>query len=151
VWAPHVGRIPGDRTASDLLAIPGFAEPFSSLSHLVAGALFGVQAVPLMRRGVRSADAARRWRQTGRVLSLAIFAASAVLLLAMSGAFHLLGRGGAARHVFQRLDHAAIFILIAGTFTPIPRHPVQRPSTMGHARDDLDDRRPWHDFQVHLL
>jgi channel protein (hemolysin III family) len=28
-------------------------------------------------------------------------------------------RGGPARQVFERLDHSAIFLLVAGTFTPI--------------------------------
>ena len=37
----------------------------------------------------------------------------------MSGAFHLSTLHGGARAVLQRLDHAAIFVLIAGTFTPI--------------------------------
>lgn len=54
-----------------------------------------------------------------RVLSLCIFAFSAVLLLSMSGVFHLLPSGTPARAVLRRLDHAAIFILIAGTYTPI--------------------------------
>lgn len=37
----------------------------------------------------------------------------------MSGVFHMLPTGTPLRHAFKRLDHAAIFILIAGTFTPI--------------------------------
>ena len=37
----------------------------------------------------------------------------------MSGMFHLLDPGGEPRSILQRLDHAAIFTLIAGTFTPI--------------------------------
>jgi channel protein (hemolysin III family) len=59
------------------------------------------------------------------IAALVVFAASAVLLLSMSGVYHLLSKrdgessAGTARDVLQRLDHAAIFILIAGTFTPI--------------------------------
>lgn len=37
----------------------------------------------------------------------------------MSGVFHLLPRESLGREVLQRLDHAAIWCLIAGTFTPI--------------------------------
>jgi channel protein (hemolysin III family) len=55
----------------------------------------------------------------GRVFALGIFSLSIVFLLAMSGVFHLLEPGGAGRAVLQRLDHAGIFFLIAGTFTPI--------------------------------
>ena len=105
-------------TYPDPFGIPGFTDPVSSLSHLIAAAVFAVLAVPLVRRGRRTDDAAGAGRR-GHALSLAIFAVSAVLLLSMSGVFHLLGRGGAARDVLQRLDHAAIFVLIAGTFTPI--------------------------------
>ena len=54
-----------------------------------------------------------------RTVSLSIFIFSATLLLAMSGTFHLLSPGTNARNVLQVLDHAAIFILIAATFTPI--------------------------------
>ena len=99
--------------ALDLFAIPGFADPFSSLSHLAGAGVFAALSIPLVRKGVRTGQTP--WR----VASLAIFAAAAVFLLAMSGVYHLLPRGGAARDVMQRLDHAAIFILIAGTFTPI--------------------------------
>lgn len=101
------------------VGVPGFADPFSSLSHLIAAGAFAVLSVPLVRRGVRTDRQRGTGPTTGRVSSLVIFAVSAVLLLAMSGVFHLLGRDGTARMVFQRLDHAAIFLLIAGTFTPI--------------------------------
>jgi channel protein (hemolysin III family) len=33
--------------------------------------------------------------------------------------YHLLSHGGVGRDVMLRLDHAAIFVLIAGTFTPV--------------------------------
>lgn len=48
-----------------------------------------------------------------------IFVFSVVFLLIMSGVFHLLNYNTPGRDVLQRLDHAGIFILIAGTFTPI--------------------------------
>ncbi len=37
----------------------------------------------------------------------------------MSGVYHLLATEGTAHRVLQRLDHAAIFALIAGSFTPL--------------------------------
>jgi channel protein (hemolysin III family) len=42
-----------------------------------------------------------------------------VLLFSMSGVFHMTRPNGTAHLVMQRLDHGAIFVLIAGTFTPI--------------------------------
>ncbi|MEO8135833.1 MAG: hemolysin III family protein [Betaproteobacteria bacterium] len=93
-----------------LLSIPGFSDPFSSLSHLGAAFAFACLGVPLLRRG---------WGSAGRVLSLFVFVFSCVLLLSMSGVFHLLAPSGPGRWVLQRLDHAAIFLLIAGSFTPV--------------------------------
>ncbi|MBX3427696.1 MAG: hemolysin III family protein [Pirellulales bacterium] len=90
--------------------IPGFYEPFSSLSHLVGAGAFLVLAPFLFRRGLGC-----NLRTTG----LATFAFGTVFLLSMSGTYHLVADGGAARRVLRMLDHAAIFVLIACSFTPI--------------------------------
>ena len=50
---------------------------------------------------------------------LAVFVFGTVFMFAMSGVYHLLSRGGDAREVLQYLDHAAIWVMIAGTMTPI--------------------------------
>jgi channel protein (hemolysin III family) len=93
-----------------LTAIPGFAEPFSSLSHLAGAGLFLVMSIFLIRRGRGNA---------ARVASLAIFSFGSVLLLSISGVYHLLDPNGSTRFVMKVLDHAAIFVLIACTFTPV--------------------------------
>ena len=93
-----------------MLSIPGFSDPMSSLSHLSGAVVFAILSVPLMSRG--RGDALR-------VVSLAVFAFSCVLLLSLSGVYHLLSPGTAGREVLMRLDHAAIFVLIAGSFTPV--------------------------------
>jgi len=78
------------------------------ITHFGGAAVFAVLAIPLVRRGRGSA---------ARVFLLSVFAFSAVLLLSISGAYHLLAEGGNGRAVMRRIDHAAIFVLIAGTFT----------------------------------
>lgn len=91
-------------------AIPGFSEPFSSMSHLFSSPVFLVLGVIML------------WKlrgNTNRTISLSIFSFAVVFLLAMSGVFHLLTPGTTGRYVLQVLDHAAIFVLIAATFTPI--------------------------------
>jgi channel protein (hemolysin III family) len=93
-----------------LLSIPGFSDPVSSLTHLAGAAVFAVLSVPLIGRGRGDA-----WR----VFSLVVFAFTCVLLLSLSGVYHLLTPETAARSVLMRLDHAAIFLLIAGSFTPV--------------------------------
>lgn len=88
----------------------GLADPVSSLSHGLAALGCALLAPSLIRRG-------RHVR--GQAWSLAVFALTAVVLLSASGAFHAFTHGTPTSRVLQRLDHAAIFALIAGTFTPI--------------------------------
>ena len=95
---------------SNIGSIPGFHEPFASLSHLLAAGVFAVLGVRLVRRARGDAR---------RVAAFSIFAFTTVLLLSMSGVFHLLDEGTSARNVLGRLDKAAIFALIAGTHTPV--------------------------------
>jgi channel protein (hemolysin III family) len=95
---------------SVIYSIPGFSEPFSSLSHLLSAGVFSLAGLLLLIRSRGS---------HGRLYSIGIFIFSVVFLLSMSGIFHLLEPGGDARNVMRRLDHAAIFILIAGSFTPM--------------------------------
>ena len=55
---------------------------------------------------------------TLRVVSCAVFGATLVLLYAASTLYHALP-SERAKHVFRVLDHSAIFLLIAGTYTPL--------------------------------
>ena len=93
-----------------MLAITGFSDPVSSISHLGGAVVFAFLAATLLRRG--GGDRAR-------MISLSVFAFSCVLLLGLSGVYHLLSPDTAGRAVLKRLDHAAIFVLIAGSFTPV--------------------------------
>lgn len=88
--------------------IPGFREPINSFTHLVAAIIFAGLTIVLLRRSQGSS------RQK---LALGIFGFSSVLLLSMSGIYHMLWPGN-GREIMERLDVAAIFTLIAGTFTP---------------------------------
>ena len=91
-------------------SIPGFSDPFSSLSHLIAAFVFLVFGIKL----IYLAAGHRAW-----VFAVSIYVFSVVFLLSMSGVFHLLEHESLGRAVLQRLDHAGIFGLIAGTFTPV--------------------------------
>lgn len=51
------------------------------------------------------------------VVSCSIFAATLILVYVFSTLYHSLVRTR-ARHVFRVLDHSAIYLLIAGTYTP---------------------------------
>jgi hemolysin III len=52
-----------------------------------------------------------------RIAAAAIYATTLLLLYTSSMLYHAL-RGPRAKAVFQRIDHAAIYLLIAGTYTP---------------------------------
>jgi channel protein (hemolysin III family) len=93
----------------ETIPVLGFYEPFSSWSHLAAAIGFLLAGLLLIKKG----------RGSGlRMSSLIIYTFALVYLFSMSGVFHLLPPG-TARNVLQRLDHTGIWILIAGTFTPI--------------------------------
>ena len=94
--------------ATELYHLPGFYEPFSAISHLLGAVLFLILGYRLLRRG--------RGERV-RVILLSAYVASSVLLMSMSGVYHMMVRGGVAHRVFERLDHASIVIFIAGTFT----------------------------------
>ncbi|MEG1996108.1 MAG: hemolysin III family protein [Oscillospiraceae bacterium] len=87
-------------------------EIFNMVSHIAGGAL-GIIAtvfciiVPALKGDVYG------------VIGGAIFGGSMILLYAMSSIYHGLSPKLTAKKVFQVLDHCAIFILIAGTYTPI--------------------------------
>ncbi len=94
----------------EIFPIPGFWEPVNSLLHLVAAVVFTILMIPLLKR-------AKGFPRRRRLVCF--FTISSVFVLSMSGVFHMLKQETTAAIVMQRLDRAAIFILIAGTFTPV--------------------------------
>ena len=56
---------------------------------------------------------------TAAKVSSAVFVASSLLLFGVSALYHRLNWGDRGRRVLKRLDHANIFLLIAGSYTPI--------------------------------
>lgn len=86
-----------------------YGERFNSYSHLAAGLLALSGAVVLIVLGALRGDA---WK----VVSFAIYGATLVLLYGASTLYH--STRGRAKSVFRKLDHSAIYLLIAGTYTP---------------------------------
>lgn len=93
----------------EVFPIPGFREPVNCLTHLLAACVFTVLSFHLVRRGRGSST---------RVISLAIMAFATVFLLSMSAVYHLLWPGS-GRNIMRQLDIAGVFVLIAGTMTPL--------------------------------
>lgn len=87
-------------------------EPVSSLTHLVGAVLAAAGLVVLV---VFSALWATAWH----VVSFAVYGASMVLLFSASAVYHFLTQHSRAKRVLRRIDHSFIFLLIAGTYTPV--------------------------------
>jgi hemolysin III len=84
-------------------------ERFNSISHLIGAAAALAGTAWLLVVAARQGDP---WK----VVSFSIYGASLVLLYGFSTLYHSLpGRG---KTVFRTLDHLAIYLLIAGTYTP---------------------------------
>lgn len=84
-------------------------EIFSAVSHGVS-ALIAVAALVLLIVFCE--------KKAINVVSVCIFGATMVLLYTVSTIYHALGLNK-AKVVFRSLDHCTIFLLIAGTYTPV--------------------------------
>ncbi len=87
-------------------------DPASGLSHLAGAALSVVGLVVLLRVAVGNHDP---WQ----IVSFAVFGGSLILLYSASAIYHLLNVPARAGVVLRKLDHIMIFVLIAGTYTPV--------------------------------
>ena len=81
----RITRKRGFVATPEVHGIPGFSDPVSSLTHLAGAGVFALLAIPLLRRG--------RGNRV-RVACLGVYAFSSVLLLAISGVYHLLAPAG---------------------------------------------------------
>jgi hemolysin III len=84
-------------------------ERFNGYSHLVGAVLAVVGMAALLTYSALYHDV---WK----VVSSAIYGTTLVLLYVISTLYHSLR--GRAKRVLQRLDHCAIYLLIAGSYTP---------------------------------
>ncbi|RCX32734.1 hemolysin III [Thioalbus denitrificans] len=85
-------------------------ERFNSISHLVGTALASAGGVVLVVVASQGGD-------TRRIVAFSIYGATLFLLYLVSTLYHGLPPGR-AKHVFRVLDHQAIYLLIAGSYTP---------------------------------
>ncbi|GAB4541539.1 MAG: hemolysin III family protein [Anaerolineales bacterium] len=84
-------------------------EPVNSLTHWVGATLALVGLVALLIVG---------WSVPAKVISLAIYGASLVFLFSASATYHMVQVKDKALEAFRKVDHIAIYVLIAGTYTP---------------------------------
>ncbi len=87
-----------------------YGERLNSITHLVGAVLALVGLGALLTVGVQE-------REPRLVISFSIFGFTLVLLYTMSTLYHSFPSSKVKR-IFQKLDHLAIYLLIAGTYTP---------------------------------
>lgn len=98
-------------------------ERFNGFSHLAGLILALLGAAWLLARALSSGD-------LPRTAGALVFAGSVIVLYAASTAFH--STCGPAKAFWQRIDHCAIYLLIAGTVTPFALGPIGAPTDGWH-------------------
>ena len=86
-------------------------ERFNMISHIAGG---GIAIAGLVLCVVRAALHGNAWG----VVSSAVFGFTMILMYTMSSVYHGLP-GGRGKRVMQVLDHCAVYVVIAGTYTPV--------------------------------
>jgi len=89
---------------------PELREERANTASHVLGVLFALVALPVLAAD----DAARAG---ARHLGVWVFAATMLLVYVVSSAYHA-APAGPTKGLLKRLDHAAIYLFMAGTFTP---------------------------------
>ncbi|MBQ3163781.1 MAG: hemolysin III family protein [Lachnospiraceae bacterium] len=86
-------------------------EPGSAITHFIAWLLAVIAASPLIIKAGDSSSLA--------AMAMIIFSASMILLYGASTAYHSVAVSDKVLKIYRKIDHMMIFILIAGSYTPV--------------------------------
>lgn len=86
-------------------------DPISGISHLIGALLSLFGTIFLLYFAYKQND-------VSKIVSFFIFGFSMLFLYTSSAIYHLFGHSPEEVDVFRKIDHAMIYILIAGTYTP---------------------------------
>ncbi len=87
-------------------------DPGSAITHFIGMVLALLAALPLLAKAHRDAG-------TLAVGALTVFIVSMILLYAASTIYHTFDISPKVNRILRKVDHMMIFILIAGTYTPV--------------------------------
>ncbi len=93
-------------------------ERFNALTHGTGAVLALVGAITLVAAAALAGDP---WR----LVSVAVYGTTLVALYTASTLYH--ATRGTTKALFRKLDHASIYLLIAGTYTPFVLGPLRGP------------------------
>lgn len=87
-------------------------DPGSAITHFIGMLMAIFAAVPLLIKAAQ---------EPGKIyiISIAIYAASLILLYAASTSYHTFNISDKMNTILKKIDHMMIFVLIAGSYTPI--------------------------------
>lgn len=86
-------------------------EPGSAITHFIGWLLAIVAASPLIVKAWDSSPLA--------AVAMIIFSGSMILLYGASTAYHSVAVSDKVLKIFRKIDHMMIFVLIAGSYTPV--------------------------------
>jgi hemolysin III len=84
-------------------------EPVNSLTHWAGAVLALGGLVALLVVG---------WSTPARIISFVVYGLSLIFMFSASATYHMVRAKDRALEIFRKVDHAAIYCLIAGTYTP---------------------------------
>ena len=87
-------------------------DPGSAITHFIGMLMAMFAATPLILRAMSAPD-------TDHVISLSSVIESMILLYAASTTYHTFDLSERTNKILKKLDHCMIFVLIAGSYTPI--------------------------------
>lgn len=87
-------------------------EPGSAITHFIGMMLAIFASIPLLIKASLFST------RTG-LIAMAVFMTSIILLYAASTLYHSVNFSGKKLKLFKKLDHMMIFVLIAGSYTPV--------------------------------
>lgn len=87
-------------------------EPGSAITHFIGMLMAIFAATPLLIKAATAPD-------TVHLVSLSIFIGSMILLYGASTIYHTFNFSKKTNQILKKLDHCMIFIMIAGSYTPV--------------------------------
>jgi len=87
-------------------------EPVNTLTHLAGAVLSAVALIWMIFKGVSNGS-------TLQIVSAVVFGLSLIALYTASTVYHWVPSSEKVQAILRRVDHSMIYILIAGTYTPV--------------------------------
>ncbi|TCL61205.1 hemolysin III [Kineothrix alysoides] len=87
-------------------------EPGSAITHFIGMMMAVFAAVPLLIKAATASGSAA-------FTAMAVFMLSMILLYGASATYHSLTVSDKVLRIFRKIDHMMIFVLIAGSYTPV--------------------------------